>query len=191
MKLNNNPRLWWGMFFILMAFNIAVFGTLGYFFLSHRVVFEKVKPEEIRETFHEMKEFRPDIHSKYRNQIRPLNDKNRELRIKFLKELIKPEPEYDSLLVLSNQIQEITLNISMNFYKEMLEMRKALSPEEAQQFYGHHLKMMESRFMHPRDGEELRGQREEFGMGHGMEHGDRGRRGTHRVKGKENRRTQD
>lgn len=155
MKLNNNPRVFWSIIIIVMAFNIAVVGSLVYFFVSHRVVFEKIDHEELRAKIDEIKDLRPDIHSKYRNNIRPLNDKNRELRIKFLKELIKPEPQYDSLLVLSEKIQEITLDISMNFYKEMIEMRKVLSTEEAVRFYGHQLKMMERRFRGPADGVDI------------------------------------
>jgi len=186
MRLNNNKTLFLTFMSIWFAFNIAVVGTLVYFFVSHRVVFEDIRHEELRENFREMKELRPDIHTKYRNNIKPLNDINKELRIQFLEELIKPEPDYESLKILSAKIQDITRKISMNFYKEMVEMRKTLTTEEAEKFYGHQLKMMERRFMAPHGGDR---------MGMPPENHERGprewdRREIRREKGKLNRKEQ-
>lgn len=157
MRLNNNKAVFITIMSIWFAFNIAVIGTLTYFFVTHRVVFERIESEEVRESFREMKELRPEIHNKYRNNVKTLNDTNKNLRITFLKELIKPEPDYDSLKTLSTTIQDITLKISMNFYKEMVEMRKTLTTEEAGKFYGHQVKMME-RMSRPPQG------REDIGM---------------------------
>lgn len=156
MKLNNNPRVWWSILFILFAFNLAVIGTLAYFFMSHRVVFEHIRPPEENANFREMRELRPHIHHKYRANIRPLNDENRGLRMQFMTEIIKAEPDYDSLAIISTKIQDLTQEISMNFYKEMIEMRKTLTAEEAESFYGHHLDMMKNRFRPAPDGEEMR-----------------------------------
>ncbi len=149
MRFYNNKSLFFSVMLILFAFNLAVVGTLAYFLLTHRIVFDDIRHQELRENFREMKEFRPDIHTKYRNNIKPLNDINKELRIQFLRELIKTEPNYDSLIVLNKKIQDITQKISINVYKEMIEIRKSLSPEEAEKFFGHQLKMMERKFIHP------------------------------------------
>lgn len=155
MRLNNNKPLFWTALSIVFAFNIAVVGTLAYFFITHRIVFENVRHEELRENFREIKGLRPEIHTKYHDNIKPLNDINKKLRIQFLGELIKENPDYDSLLVLSKKIQDNTQKISMNFYKEMVEIRKTLSPEDAEKFFGHQLKMMERKFMPPHADERM------------------------------------
>jgi hypothetical protein len=130
---------------VWLAFNLAVAGTVVYFFVSHRVVFTDVKHEELQGNFQEMKAFRPEIHNKYRNKVRTLNEENRKLRVNFLEELVKAEPDYDALKILSDKIQDTTQEISVNFFKEMIEMRKNLSLDEAKEFYGHQLNMLKRR----------------------------------------------
>ncbi len=142
-----SKKIWFYVVFpIIFAFNIAVVGTLIYFFLSHRIVIEDIRPEETLLHFRDMREERPEIHAKYRETIRPLNEKNRDLRLKFMSELTKSEPDYEFLQDLNKQIQEITKEISQNFYAEMIETRKTLNPEQARKLYGYHLQMMKRKF---------------------------------------------
>lgn len=147
----SKKKLWWTSMLIWMAFNIAVVGTIGYFFISHRAIFDDIRHEEIKGNFREMKEFRPQIHNKYRNNIKPLMEENRLLRVQFLGELIKPDPDYASLTILRDSIEVVTQKISNNFYNEMVEMRKNLSVDEAKQFYGHQLNMLKRSDRHPQD----------------------------------------
>jgi len=150
----NNKKIFYTVLFIVFAFNIAVVGTLVYYFTTHTIILGDIDQAEIRDNFREMREQRPDIHVKYRENIKPLNDESRDLRIEFMKELVKPEPDYDELAKLNTRIQEVTQEISMNFYNEMIETRKTFSPEEAKRFYGFHVSMMLHRFdLEKRSGE--------------------------------------
>lgn len=154
--LIKSRKIFYTLLFIVFAFQIAFIGTVAYYFVTHRVVFQEINHGDIREKYQEIRDKRPEIHSKYRECIQPLNERNRELRIKFLRELVKAEPDYDSLSKLQSEIQEVTQEISRNFYNEMLETRKSLTPDEAKIFYGNHLRMMQRRFNLPRDESQMR-----------------------------------
>eukprot|EP00831_Metopus_contortus_P036444 TRINITY_DN28835_c0_g1_i1.p1 TRINITY_DN28835_c0_g1~~TRINITY_DN28835_c0_g1_i1.p1 ORF type:complete len:151 (+),score=24.52 TRINITY_DN28835_c0_g1_i1:220-672(+) len=82
--------------------------------------------------------------------------KNRDLRIHFMEELIKAEPNYDSLAKLNDQINMTIQEISLNFYKEMIEMRKTLTPEQALEFFDNHIQMMKKRIRHSDGMNEMR-----------------------------------
>lgn len=163
-----NRKILYALLFISLAFNLAVVGS----FIFHYTMNKKAEARNFAmmermnsEKFKGLKDHRPDIHSKYRKNIKPLNDKNRDLRIKFMEEIMKAEPNYDSLTTINNNIQDITQKISMNFYNEMIEMRKTLTPEESISYYGHHLEMLQRKFKHPQDRDELRLQSGDMGMG--------------------------
>lgn len=139
---------------LVAAFNIAVIATLAYFFFTHRVIIQDINQHDKEVHFKEMKQQRPEIHNKYRQVIKPLHDKNRDLRLTFMKELASPNPDYDKLQVLNQKIQAITGEISKTFYNEMIETRKTLTKEEAKRFYGYHVRMMLNKFdLEKRSGE--------------------------------------
>lgn len=146
------------------AFNIAVIATLVYFFYTHRIVIDDFNQRDTQESFREMREQRPEIHLKYKDDIRELNDKNRDLRLTFMSELASEDPDYNKLQDLNEQIQEVTKDISLTFYNEMIETRKTLTYEEAKKYYGFHYRMMQERFNHDK-------RRHEMGLGH---HGEEG-----------------
>ncbi len=127
---------------LVTAFNIAVIATLAYFFFTHRVIIQDMDQNDKEIHYREMKQQRPEIHNKYRQVIKPLHDKNRNLRLNFMKELASANPDYEKLEVMNQKIQTITSEISKTFYNEMIETRKTLNKEEAERFYGYHVKMM-------------------------------------------------
>ncbi len=151
-----NRKLLFALLFISLAFNIAVVGSCIYHFVIHERFEREEALPETRESFQGLKEHRPDIHLKYRKNIRNLNEKNRDLRIQFMEELIKAEPNYDSLAKLNDQINMTIQEISLNFYKEMIEMRKTLTPEQAKEFFDNHIQMMEKRMRHSDGMNEMR-----------------------------------
>lgn len=169
--LIRSRKLFYTILFIVFAFQIAFIGTVAYYFVTHRVVFEEINHEDIREKYQEIRDKRPEIHGKYRDSIQPLNDRNRELRVKFMQELVKAEPDYDSLAKLQGEIQEITQEISRNFYNEMIETRQSMTPDEAKIFYGNHLRMMQRRLNYQRDENQMRhhSPQNEMGPPHEME----------------------
>ncbi|MBI9030729.1 hypothetical protein JEZ13_01820 [bacterium] len=141
-----SKKVFFSLLFIIFAFQIAFVGVVVYYFATHKVVFVNTQANEIKADYRELKDNRPEIHSKYRDNIYPLRDQNRDLRVKFMTELTKPEPNYETLSELNIEIQKITQEISKNFYNEMIETRKTFTPEEAKRFFGQHLRMMKNRF---------------------------------------------
>ncbi len=141
-----SKKVFFSLLFIIFAFQIAFVGVVIYYFATHKVVLVNTQANEIKADYRELKDNRPEIHSKYRDNIYPLRDQNRDLRVKFMTELTKPEPNYETLSELNIEIQKITQEISKNFYNEMIETRKTFTPEEAKIFYGNHLRMMKNRF---------------------------------------------
>ena len=146
-----NRKLLYALLFISLAFNIAVLGSFIYHLTLHKRFAPNENMQEMKDNFDGLKNHRPDIHLKYRRKIKPLNDKNHDLRLSFMEELIKAEPDYKILAQLNEKIQKTIQEISMNFYNEMIEMRKTLTPEEAKSFYGHQRRMMKKRFDHQKE----------------------------------------
>ncbi|MFA7057543.1 MAG: hypothetical protein WC155_08310 [Candidatus Cloacimonadales bacterium] len=146
-----NRKLLTILLLISLAFNLAVIGTFAYRYTLHRKLMNRHNTEDVRENLQTMKSYRPNIHRKFRDNIRPLHDLNRELRTAFLQELIKPEPNYDTLATISTEIEATTKEISNNFYKEMIETRKTLTPEEAEELFQPQLRMQNRRSSFSRD----------------------------------------
>lgn len=141
---------------ISLAFNLAVISTFTYRYTLHRRAKNLPLTEETKENFKTMKSYRPSIHHKFRENIKPLHQRNRSLRTQFLQELIKPEPDFETLDALKLEIQNVTQEISNNFYKEMIETRKSLSPEEAEEAFQPQLRSMKRRGQSPANKGEMR-----------------------------------
>lgn len=154
---------------ISLAFNLAVISTFAYRYTLHRRAKNLHFTEETKENFRAMKSYRPSIHHKFRENIEPLHNRNRSLRTQFLQELIKPEPNFETLDTLKLEIQSVTQEISNNFYKEMIETRKSLTPEEAEEAFQPQLRSMKRRSHLP--AEEGETQRFEGHKGHRHQNG--------------------
>lgn len=141
-----NKRLLSILLLVSVIFNLTVIATMIYHVTQDRINRPGFDSREMRSKYEVLRSQRPDIHQKYRNNFQPLNEENRELRVSFMQELIKAEPDYYELENINHQIQEITQKISNTFYTEMIEVRKTLTPEEANNYYAPHLRMMQRRF---------------------------------------------
>lgn len=137
-----NRKLLFVLLLISLAFNLAVISTFTYRYTLHRRVKSLLFNEENKESLEAMKGYRPSIHHKFRKNIEPLHTQNRSLRTEFFQELIKPEPDFKVLEAIMLEIQTVTQEISNNFYEEMIETRKSLTPEEAEQAFLPHLRSM-------------------------------------------------
>ena len=120
---------------VSIAFNIAVISTVGVkAFRFHRM------ERSAHTSFKKIKETCPNIHRRYKMTIRVLTEKNRDTRIVFIKELIKENPNYNYLELVSDSLKVYNSSITKNIHEEMIEIRKSITVEEARDLFSFHLK---------------------------------------------------
>ena len=84
----------------------------------------------------------PEVHKKFRGDIRKITCVNRGYQQEFFKEIMLESPDYTKL---GNTLQNITqgsADINQLIYSEIIEVRKKLTPEEAKLMFSHRLEMI-------------------------------------------------